>query len=165
MKLEIGEVLKAQGIKGEIKTSCYLDSPEMLKNLKQLYIGSNSYAVRNFRTDGAFGYFLLDGINDRNAAEQLRNWTVFADKDSIVLSSDRYFVQDLLGCKVLLDDFTEVGTITDILQYGAADVIVCGGKAAVSFPFVKSLCADVNLLSKTVTVNGKAFAEVAVYED
>lgn len=165
MKLEIGKVLKAQGIKGEIKIACYLDSAEMLKDIKQVYIGSNSYTVEKCRTDGTFGYFLLRGVSDRNVAEQLRNWTVFCDKDSILLSENRYFVQDLVGCKVLLTDFTEVGTITDVLQYGAADVIVCQGKAAVSFPFVKSLRAIVDLSAKTVTVDGKAFAEVAVYED
>ena len=45
MKIEIGKVLKAQGIKGELKLACFVDDAVMLKGLKQVYIGTNTYAV------------------------------------------------------------------------------------------------------------------------
>ena len=43
MRLEAGRVIKAQGIKGEVKLACFLDDSAMLKAVKQLYIGANSY--------------------------------------------------------------------------------------------------------------------------
>ena len=166
MKLEVGKVLKAQGIKGEVKISCFLDDSAMLKGVKQFYIGSNTYSVEKLRADGAFCYVALGGVNDRNAAEALRNWTVYADKESVIVPQDRYFIVDLIDCNVILDNGVNIGVVKDVLQYGAADVFVCfDGEKEVSFPFLKDLIVDVNIERKTVTLNSKRFGEVAVYED
>ena len=166
MRIEIGKVLKAQGIKGEVKLSCYLDDASMLKSVKQLYIGSNTYTVTHFRADGAFCYVLLDGISDRNAAEALRNWTVYADKESVTVQQDRYFIDDLVGCTVALSDGITIGTVKEILQNGAADVFVCAGeKGEILFPFLKDLIISVNIDTKQIVLDSKRFGEVAVYED
>lgn len=166
MKIEIGKVLKAQGIKGELKISCFLDDSSMLKSVKQLYIGSNTYPVSKLRCDGAVCYALLEGIADRNTAESLRNWTVFADKEAVTVPQDRYFISDLVDCVVVLDDGSKIGTIREVLQYGSADVFVCDNDGkAVSFPFLKDLVKDISIERKTVVLSGKRFGEVAVYED
>ena len=166
MKLEVGKVLKAQGIKGEIKLACFVDDAAMLKGVKQLYIGSNTYTVEKFRPDGAFCYVQLCGVTDRNAAEALRNWTVYADKETVAVPQDRYFIADLIGCNVVLDDGNKIGVVTNVLQYGAADVFVCSdGEKEISFPFLKDLVVEVSIERKTVVLNGKRFGEVAVYED
>ena len=166
MKIEIGKVLKAQGIKGEVKLSCYLDDSSMLKAVKQLYIGSKTYAVAHFRADGAFCYVLLEGVSDRNAAEALRNWTVYADKENVTVAADRYFIDDLVGCVVTLDDGSSVGRVKEILQNGAADVFVCDGEEReVLFPFLKDLVVSVNVETKLIVLDSKRFGEVAVYED
>lgn len=166
MKIEIGKVLKAQGIKGEIKMQCYLDDSSMLKNVKQLYIGTKTYAVEHIRCDGAFCCVLLQGVSDRNAAESLRNWTVFADKECVLLDKDRFFINDLIGCKITFTDGRTVGVVKDVLQYGAADVFVCENNGSeVSFPYLKDVVLSVNIGSKLIVVDAKRFGEVAVYED
>ena len=166
MRIEIGKVLKAQGIKGEVKLACFVDDAAMLKTVKQVYIGSKTYSVAHFRADGAFCYFLLDGVADRNAAETLRNWTVYADKESVTVADDRYFIDDLVGCAVNLDSGEKIGIVKEVLQNGAADVFVCDGKdGEVLFPFLKDLIVSVNVDSKQITLDGKRFGEVAVYED
>lgn len=166
MKIEIGKVLKAQGIKGELKLACFVDDAVMLKGLKQVYIGTNTYAVNHVRCDGKFCYMLLDGVIDRNMAESLRNWTVYADKDAVDLPKNRYFIDDLIGCKVSSSDGQIVGEVMDILQYGSADVFVCrnDGKE-VSFPFLNDLVLKVNIDSKSILLDAKRLSEVAVYED
>ena len=159
-------MLKAQGIKGEVKIACYLDDASMLKGAKQLYIGSNTYTVEKFRPDGAFCYVTLGGVADRNAAEALRNWSVFADKESVAVPQNRYFIADLVDCNVLLDNGQVVGVVKDVLQYGAADVFVCfDGEKEVSFPFLNDLVKDVNIECKKIVLNSTRFGEVAVYED
>lgn len=166
MKIEIGKVLKAQGIKGELKIACFVDDSSMLKSVKQFYIGANTYTVQKLRCDGNFCYALLEGISDRNAAESMRNWTVFADKEAVTVPQDRYFIADLVDCVVILDDGTNVGTVKEVLQYGSADVFVCDNDGKeVSFPFLKDLVKDISIERKTVVLNSKRFGEVAVYED
>lgn len=166
MKIEIGKVLKAQGIKGEIKLACFVDDAIMLKNVKQMYIGTNTYAVSRIRCDGSFCYVLFDGIYDRNTAEALRNWTVYADKEAVDIPQDRYFIGDLIGCKVSKSNGEEVGVIRDVLQYGSADVLICDGVSGeVAFPFLNDVVITVNIDSRSVIVEEKRFGEVAVYED
>ena len=166
MKLEIGKVLKAQGIKGEVKISCFLDDASMLIGVKQLYIGSNTYTVERIRPDGAFCYILLAGVTERNTAESLRNWSVYADKESVAVPQDRYFIADLIDCCVVLDNGITIGVVKDVLQYGSADVFVCfDGEKEVSFPFLNDLVVDVNIDCKKIVLNSKRFGEVAVYED
>ena len=166
MKLEVGKVLKAQGIKGEVKISCFLDDSAMLNGVKQLYIGSNTYTVEKLRPDGAFCYVKLIGITDRNAAEALRNWTVCADKECVTVPQDRYFIADLIGCNVVLDNGAKVGVVNEVLQYGSADVFVCSdGEKEISFPFLKDLIVEVSIERKIIVLANKRFNEVAVYED
>ena len=166
MKIEVGKILKAQGVKGEIKLECYLDDSALLRGVKQLYIGSQTYTVEHIRLDGKFCYVALSGITDRNAAESLRNWSVFADKESISIPQNRFFVSDLIGCRVQLDDGKVVGDVTDVLQYGAADVFVCElNDKKVYFPFLNDLVAEINVKRKSIVLLSGRFGEVAVYED
>ncbi len=166
MTIEIGKIIKAQGIKGEVKLYCFLDDSSMLKNVGKLYIGTKSYAVDRIRCDGAFCYILFEGVNDRNAAEALRNWTVYADKESVTVPQNRYFIDDLIDCVVCTDDGRVIGTVKNVLQYGAADVFVCkNNDVEVSFPFLNDLVIGVNIDNKTIVVNSRRFDEVAVYDD
>ena len=165
MKIEIGKITKAQGIKGEVKMLCYVDDAKMLKSVTTVYIGQNSYKVLKCRPDGIFCYLLLDGISDRNMAETMREWAVYADKESVTLDEGRYFIDDLIGCDVILNSGAKVGKVVDILQYGAADVYMCQGERNVSFPFLKDLVLDVDVQRQIITLDEKRFVEVCVYED
>lgn len=165
MKIEIGKITKAQGIKGEVKLLCYVDDAQMLKTVKTVYVGQNSYKVLKCRPDGNFCYLLLDGIADRNAAESMREWTVYADKENVQLDEGRYFIEDLIGCNVVLSNGNAVGSVVDILQYGAADVYVCQGVRNVSFPFLKDLVLSVDVQRQLITLDEKRFEEVCVYDD
>ena len=166
MKMEVGKVLKAQGIKGEVKIGCYLDNAKMLCNVKKLRIGVNEYTVVKLRFDGSVCFAMLAEVTDRNAADAMQNWTVYADKEDLLLPHDRYFVEDLIGSRVALDNGVFVGEVVDVLQYGAADVFVCkNGEKEISFPFLKDLVLSVNVGSKCITLAQKRFSEVAVYED
>ncbi|MCM1289258.1 MAG: ribosome maturation factor RimM [Corallococcus sp.] len=166
MKLLVGRILKAQGIKGELKISCLLDNAEMLKNTKKFYIGSNVYTAEKIRADGSVFYATFSEINDRNAAENYRGWEVYCDKEEVSLPNDRYFISDILGCKVTLSDGTQIGEIIDVLQYGAADVyVVKNATGEVSFPMLKDLIVSVNVQTKSIVLVAERFKEVSVVNE
>lgn len=158
--------MKAQGIKGELKLSCYLDNAEMLKNVKQFYIGNCAHNVEKIRVDGTFVYVAFADVTDRNTAENYRGWDVYCEKDAVALPKDRYFVSDVLGCKVSLSDGTQIGQVTDILQYGAADVYVVKGEMGeVSFPLLKDLIVSVSVQTKNIVLDAERFKEVSVVNE
>ena len=68
-RLIIGEVLKPQGIRGELKIKTYTDTPEDVKSFGTVYIDGTAYKILSFRADGKGAAYLgLRGIPDRNAA-------------------------------------------------------------------------------------------------
>ena len=75
--LLLGEVVRPQGIHGEVKLRHYTDDPERFLELKTVYrerdgryepIGITGARVRE---DDVF--LMLEGVRDRNAAEALRD--------------------------------------------------------------------------------------------
>lgn len=166
MKLKVGQVLKAQGIKGELKVSCLLDDPKMLLHVKQLYLCNNLHQVAKIRSDGTFFFVQFDDISDRNSAETYRGWDVFCEKSALQLQRDRYFVEDIIGCRVVLNDGKTVGEVVDVLQYGAADVYVCSSpKGETSFPVLKDLLISVSTEEKKIVLDSKRFGEVSVTDE
>ncbi|MBQ4269737.1 MAG: 16S rRNA processing protein RimM, partial [Clostridia bacterium] len=81
-RLVIAEVLKPQGIRGELKVKTFTDSPEDVKAFKTVYIDGNPYKILTFRADGKGAAYLgLRGIPDRNAAELFRGKKIEGDRD------------------------------------------------------------------------------------
>ena len=81
-RLIIGEVLKPQGIRGELKIKTFTDFPEDVKAFGTVYIDNVAYKILSFRvgTDGA-AYVGLRGIPDRNAAELFRGKKLEGDRE------------------------------------------------------------------------------------
>lgn len=163
--IEIGRILKPQGIKGEVKVLPITFDVNRFKGLKSLLIDDEEYSVKSvkIREDGV--YISFEGIGDRNDAEGLRNKYLCVTKDQAVeLPKDCWFIADLLGCKVWDDAGLELGTVSDVLQNGCADVYCLdGGK--VMFPALKNLLKSVDTDTKRIVVDSAVLNEVAVYEN
>ena len=71
--LMVGEILKPQGIQGEVKVRPITNDPLRFEDAKTLYFcedGSFTPVGSRFaRFDGQAVYLKLEGVNDRNAAE------------------------------------------------------------------------------------------------
>ena len=67
--ITIGVIIKAQGIKGEIKVRPLTDDSSRFFKLKIVYISGIPYRIRDIRID-RFVYLKLDGVDDRNAAQE-----------------------------------------------------------------------------------------------
>lgn len=72
--------------------------------------------------------FLLirfEGIEDRNAADQLRGLWLFIDENlAAELEEGAYWIHDLIGLRVVGEDAVELGELVDVLITGANDVYV-----------------------------------------
>ena len=165
-KMLIGKIVKAQGIKGEVKVASSLDDANAYKRIKYLYINSQRTAVKSIRYRDGFAYILFSTITDRNQAEALRGMEVSADREELILSSGKYFIDDIIGMEIMLDDGNKIGRVEEIMKgANAADVyIINTGAKRILFPFIKELKADVDIERNTITLNAEKFAEVSVDE-
>ena len=164
-RLTIAEVLKPQGICGELKIKTFTDFPEDVKAFKTVYIDDKPYKILSYRvgTDG-FAYIGLRGIPDRNTAELFRGKLLQGERDDAPpLEEGQYYIVDILGLSCETEDGEVLGKVTDVSNL-ATDVytIEKAGKS-ILFPAVKGVVKKVDLTNKKLIVDKKIFDEIAVY--
>ena len=164
-RLIIGEVLKPQGIRGELKIKTFTDEPQDVKGFKTLYIDGVGYKILSFRvgTDGA-AYVGLRGIPDRNAAELFRGKKIEGEReDAPPLQEGRYYIVDIIGLVCETETGETLGTVVDIANL-ASDVytIEKAGKR-ILFPAVKDVIKKYDLENGKLIVDKAVFDEIAVY--
>ncbi len=164
-KILIGVVLKPHGIKGELKIKYFADSFESIKGCKQVFLDGKEYNAKLKLDSGEFAFLILDGVIDRNNSELLRSKEVYALKSQIKKSKTSYFICDLIGLNVYVND-NLFGTIIDVLQSNVDmfHIKLLDGKTAY-LPFLKSLNLDVNIENKSLQIVGNDYEKVIFYEN
>ena len=76
--VEIGMVTGPLGIRGEVKIKSYAEDPSRFKKIKEIGLrikGKDAcdYTIEHARISGGMVVVKLAGVDDRNAAELLRN--------------------------------------------------------------------------------------------
>ena len=157
----IGEILKPQGIRGEIKVKVLLDDAEDMRAFRKVLIGGREYKVLSCRTDASAAYLSLSGVADRDAAELLRGKEVEALRaDAPALEEGRYYIVDIIGCEVVADTGESLGQIADVLPAHTDIYVLKNGKKEGMFPAADGVISDVDTVNKKLTVNKKRFFEV-----
>ena len=115
--IKIGEITKPQGIRGEVKIRAYVDDENRFYDLDEVFVGDTLYRVLSARVNGQEVFLSLSGVADRNQAELLRGKELFVTRDNATeLGENEFFIVDVLGSTVLLDDGTKIGAVIDITQ-------------------------------------------------
>lgn len=167
--LTVGEILKAQGISGEVKVRALTTDSERFRKLRVLYIDEKPFRMLGLRIDGEYVYIKLQGVEDRNAAELLRGKFLCIDRvHALALDEGEYFISDLIGCEVVTEDGETLGKINDVSQNsGSVDVISAlapSGKEF-RFPFLNRIVSAVDTENKKFVVIRKLLDGVCVYDD
>ena len=163
-RLVIGEVLKPQGIRGELKIKTFTDTPDVVKAFGTVYIDDKPYKILSFRvgSDGA-AYIGLRGIPDRNAAELFRGKKLEgAREDAPALEEGQYYIVDVIGCMCETEDGETLGVVKDISNFSSDIYTIEKAGKQILFPAVKGVIKSVNIAEKKVIVDKKIFEEIAV---
>ena len=143
--IEIGKVVKPQGIKGEIKIILNCDA-DRINNIEQIIISGEKFNIEEKRIIDNNFIIKLKDINSRNDAEKLRNLSVFALREELkCLEENEYYYDDLIGLKVYNENNEEIGIIEDIDQFGSADIIYIRERNILfSVPFIDTIFKSIS---------------------
>ncbi len=164
-RLTIGEVLKPQGIRGELKVKTFTDTPDIVKKFGTVYIDDTPYKILSFRVgvDGA-AYIGLRGVPDRNAAELLRGKKLEGEReDAPPLEEGRYYIVDIIGLTCVTEEGEELGVVKNVVNLSADVYTIEKAGKSILFPAVKGVIAKVDLAGKKLVVKKSVFDEIAVY--
>lgn len=125
--LEVGQIVSTHGVRGEVRVDPWCDSPDFLRQFKTLYYdktGTKPVKVIACRPHGNIAILKLAGVDTVDAAAALRGKVLFMARTDAKIADNSYFIQDLIGCRVLDADTTETcyGTLSDVSHTGANDV-------------------------------------------
>ncbi len=162
----IGKIVRPRGLRGELKFEIYSDNPSRFLSLDEIMLDGAPYEVDKLSAEGGFGYLKLKGVDDVDAAEKLRGKKITVRRDALPpLPDGRYYIADIIGCDAVLNGDV-LGEITDVLQYGSADVYVIKlEKGSVSVPVIDKLIENADVDNGRIVFNDVVFDRVAVFND
>ncbi|MGC9359976.1 MAG: ribosome maturation factor RimM [Anaerolineae bacterium] len=125
--LIIGQIVAPRGVRGELRVHIITDAPDRFLDLESVFVGPEliPHKVRRARLHKQWALLEFEGINDRDAAEELRGQMLSVSRQqAIPLAEDEYFVCDIVGLLVVTDADDELGRVTEVISTGANDVYV-----------------------------------------
>ena len=167
-KLEVFEVVKPQGIKGELKVRILADGFFSVNKLKNIYsLNGEICAVKAIRDAGnGFAYIFINGVTSRDGAELLRGKVYYALRSDIKRQKDAYFIVDLIGLTVYEGQNNKLGTVVDVMQSNV-DMFKIKDDAGkfLYIPHLKKLEPKVDLTNKTISFLSEELKDVIYYEN
>lgn len=141
--LEIGRVVRVHGLKGEVVVDLITNVEERLAVGAVVFTdpdGENALEVRASRPHQTRWLVTFDSIGDRNAAEALGRPRLYAEP---VDDPEAVWVHELFGARVFDTDSVERGSVVEVLDNPASELLVLDTGHLIPLDFVVSVDGDV----------------------
>ena len=144
--VHVGTFGQPQGLKGDIKINIFTSSFESFRELKKYFIQDDK-SVLIFKALKIVGKKIIGSIEeckDRETAILFKGRHILALRENFPkIKNSEYYVVDLIDCKVLDMKNSILGTVVDIKNFGAGDLI------EIAYPGKNFFYIPMNILSPT----------------
>lgn len=152
-KIEIGKIVNAVGLKGEVKVYNYSDSADIYMETQCLHTENEILEVEGVRLQKNTVIVKFAGIDDRNASEAMKGKILYiTEEDLPELPEGQFYVRELIGMTVVKSGGEILGKVTDVIQNTAQDIFEVEKKDGEKFllpkvdEFVKNIDADKRMI-------------------
>ena len=150
MRVVVGRIGRAHGIRGEVAIEVRTDEPDRrFAPNSTLIAGDRTLTVATTRWHSGRLLASFADVPDRTAAELLRGTVLEADVDPDELPSDEgeFYDRQLIGLAVRRTSGDVVGTVTSVVHHGEQDTLVLttGSGPEILIPFVSAIVPTVDL--------------------
>lgn len=155
----LGRISGLFGVRGWVKVFSYTEPREAVLHYKGLLLGRDghwqSMKLAEGQRHGKSVILRLEGVDDRDQAASLIGAEIGVNRDELPGPQEgQFYWADLVGLTVVHRDGTELGTIKEMLETGAHDVMVVKGETERLIPFVMNeFVIDVDLDKGHVNVD------------
>ena len=160
-QLRVGRLVKAHGLKGAFKLELYTDNPDArfvpgavftLQVPESSPWHGKTVTVREFRWMNSHAVLFLEGVDDRNAADELVRAILWMDDSQDEQEDDAWYDHQLVGLDVVRDGVV-IGRVARLEHMPAQDLLIVKvDEREVMVPFVTAIVPEVNLAEGRVTV-------------
>ncbi len=156
----VAELGRPHGVRGEVTARLAGLERDELESLPRLELRTASgerrpVRIRALRAKRGGWILALEGLEDRNAAEELRGAVLLAPREDLPeASADEWYVSDLVGLAVASDDGRELGKLEEVLRLPAHDVyVVRGARGEILLPAIADVVLSVDVEAGRMTVH------------
>ena len=155
----VGAIAGSFGVDGEVRLKSFCAIPEAIADYAPLYTDDNpdgfSVTIKRPIKNGFAAR--LSGIKTKEQADALRGQQLFADRDKLPgLPDDEYYHSDLIGLLVIDTGGEELGTVKDVQNHGASDLLEVqskGSSGTVLLPFTQAAVPTIDLATGRIIVD------------
>lgn len=126
MRVCVGQILGAHGVRGLVKLLSFTSDPAAIACYGALTDESGRRRFAVSLSGANKGHFLarLSGIEDRDAAQALAGMRLFVEREQLPpADEDEYYHADLIGLRAERPDGTPLGTVAALHDFGAGELI------------------------------------------
>ena len=148
--VRVGSISGPFGTGGEARIISYCERPEAIAEYSPLVSagGRRIFHLEITRKSGNGLIARLDGVETREQAAALTGTGLFARRVSFPApEEDEFYHADLIGMEVRDGDGKQVGSVVDVLNHGAGDLIEVTGSGGDSLlvPFTRQAVPEVRI--------------------
>ena len=158
--LKVGVITTTHGVRGEVKVYPTTDGPERFLELDYVLLDTGKelrkLEIKNVKFFKNLVILKFKGVDNINDIEKYKGRDLWIPrKEGQELEEDEYYIADLLGMSVVLEDGQEFGTLKDVMETGANDVYIIDSAehGEVLLPAIKECILDVDLEKNVMTIH------------
>ena len=147
----IGKLVNTHGLKGEVRIiSNFKYKDIVFKEGNTIYIESDPYIIKSYRTHKNFDMVKLDGITKIEQAEVFKGSSVYIDKSNYTFPG--VLDSDLIGLNVY-DKTKYKGKVVDIVESPLYKLLVIDGVKKHLIPIIDNFIKEIDLDKKKIYIN------------
>ena len=158
--LKVGVITTTHGVRGEVKVYPTTDKPERFLELDYVLLDTGrelrKLEIKNVKFIKNLVILKFKGVDNINDIEKYKGRDLWIPREEgQELEEDEYYIADLLGMSVVLEDGQEFGTLKDVMETGANDVYIIDSAehGEVLLPAIKECILDVDLEKNVMTIH------------
>jgi 16S rRNA processing protein RimM len=147
--LIVAELLRPHGVCGEMMAKISGIEPALLGGLRLEMEERNGVRaaalVRNVRQGGGGWIVAIEGVDDRDRAEELRGARLLASREDLPPPGPgEWWIADLVGLRVVGENGEDLGVLEEVLKLPANDVfVVRGAGGEILVPVLEGVVLDI----------------------
>ncbi|WP_457646197.1 ribosome maturation factor RimM [Profundibacter sp.] len=155
----VGAFSGSYGVKGEVRLKSFCADPEAIADYSPLTTedDKHSYAITITRSIKGALVARVEGITNKEQADDLKGTRLFANRDQLpALPDDEFYHADLIGLTVLDTGGTVLGKVHAVQNHGASDlleIMPTAGGNTILLPFTREVVPTVDLGAGRIIVD------------
>ena len=155
----VARIGAAHGVRGDVKLWSFTEDPAAVAHYGPLETqdGSRCFEIEALRAAKDHFVARIAGVNDRDAAEKLRNIELYIPRARLpkIEEADTFYHADLVGLDAITPDGARVGTVHALHNFGAGDIIEIApaeGGDPLMLPFNETTVPKIDVAARQVVV-------------